>query len=74
MHAGERAVGVHDERAAVEDQFVLAADLVDVGERHPRFGHACARELETVFELVHLERRAVGDEQHLAPRVGQMRR
>ena len=30
--ADQVAVGVDDERAAVEDQLVLAADLVDVGD------------------------------------------
>ena len=33
QRARQLPVGVHDERSAVEDELVLAADLVDVGER-----------------------------------------
>ena len=35
----ERAVGRHDQRVAVEDQLVLAADLIHVGNGAPRLGH-----------------------------------
>ena len=63
--AGQRAVGVHHERAAVEDELVLSADLVDVRERHARLGRAHPRELETMRELLDLEGRSVGDEQQL---------
>ena len=36
-HAGERAVGVHDERSAVEHQFVLTANLIHIRQRYARF-------------------------------------
>jgi hypothetical protein len=61
----EGAVGVHDERTAVEDELVLAADLVDVGEGKARFRHAVSREVEALVKLLDLERRPVRDKQQL---------
>ena len=64
--AGEhRAVGGHDDRVAVEDQVVLAADHVDVGERAAGLGRPAGDELAAHVVLVALVGRAVDDEQEL---------
>ena len=52
-------VGGHDDRVAVEDQLVLAADHVDVGERGAGLGRAALREPQPDVVLVQLVRRAV---------------
>ena len=49
---GERAIGVQAERGAVEYQFVLTADLIDVDERQVAFGHARDRDVEAHLVLV----------------------
>ena len=67
-HVRQRPTGIHDERSAVEDELVLAADLVDVGEREPRFGDSVARQVETLMKFVDLEWRAVRHEQQLRAR------
>ena len=60
--AGEqRAVGVDDERVAVEDELVLAADHVDVGERAAGLARPPRAQLEAHVVLVALVRRPVDD-------------
>lgn len=55
----QRAVGVDDEAAAVEDEVVLAADLVHVDERRLHLGGAALRQFETNVGLALLVRGAV---------------
>ena len=58
--AGEHcAVGGHDDRVAVEDQVVLPADHVDVGERAAGLGGPTRDQLAADVVLVALVRRAV---------------
>ena len=63
----ERAVGPDDQGVAVEDEFVLAADHVDVGERKVAFSRAVAAEVQAHVVLVAFIRRAVDDDQQTAP-------
>jgi hypothetical protein len=58
--AGEqRAVGGDHHRVAVEDQLVLAADHVDVGDGRARLGGPPAHQRQPHVVLVQLVRRAV---------------
>ena len=61
----QRAVGVQPERGAVEDELVLAADLVDIDDRQVAFGHARDRDVEPDIVLVAPIGRAVGHHQKL---------
>ena len=49
--AGERAIGVEHEGGAVEDQLVLAADLVEIDQRQAALGHARGRDVEPLLGL-----------------------
>ena len=62
---GERSIAVHDERTAVEHQFILASDLVHVGDRQSRFDDALAREIEPHMKLLNVEGRTVRRQQEL---------
>ena len=62
------AVGVHDQRVAVEDQLVLAADAVDVDDRGARLDRPAGGQRPAHVVLAALVRRAVdADDQ---PRLG----
>src|SRR6185436_19676744 len=61
----ERSIAIHDKRSAVEDELVLATDLIDVHQRQARLRRAKTRELEALAELLDLEGRAIGHEQQL---------
>src|SRR5262249_56183739 len=64
---GERAIGVQAERRAVEYELVLAADLVDIDQRHAALGHAGDGKVEARAGLVSRIWRAVrGDHQLVA--------
>ncbi len=64
--AGEdHPVGADDHRVAVEDQLVLPADHVEVGQRAPGLGGPAAHQLEPGVVLLPLVGRAVDDEQEL---------
>ena len=67
----QAAIGVQRERAAIEHQLVLAADLVDVEQRQAGLGDACHGQLQPLVLLAVLERRAVGDDQDLGPALTQ---
>ena len=67
----QAAIGVQRERAAVEHQLVLAADLVDVEQRQAGLGDARHGQLQPLVLLAVLERRAVGDDQDLGPALAQ---
>ena len=60
---GEREIGIEDEACAVEDKFVLAAELVDVSQRQTAFADARQAELQAGVELVEVKGRTVGDQQ-----------
>jgi hypothetical protein len=66
----ERAVGAQHERATVEDQFVLAAHLVDIDEGQAAFDHPLHAELDANVGLADLVGRAVGHQQDLAAGLG----
>ena len=68
--AGERAVGVDDEGGAVEDELVLAADLVEIDERQPALGHAGGGDVDALVGLAAPVGRAVRDEEDLAAGLG----
>ena len=59
----QRAVGVDDERVAVEDQLVLAADEVDVGECAVAVPGAAGAQAEPRVVLRRLVRRTVEDDE-----------
>ena len=59
----QRPVGIQHEGGAVKHQFVLPADLVEIGHGQSRFGHARHHEIEPDIILVLLEGRAVGNQQ-----------
>ena len=58
-----RQVGIEGERGAVEYEFVLAADFVEVNQRQPAFGHARHRDRQPQIVLVARVRRAVRHDQ-----------
>ena len=66
----ERAVGAQHERAAVEDQFVLAAHLIDIDEGQAAFDDAIDAQLHPDVGLADLVGRAVGHQQDLAAGLG----
>ena len=68
---GERAVAIEAEGAAVEDQLVLAAALVDIDERQAGLDDAGERHLLADIGLVLPVGRAVGRDQHLGAGLGQ---
>ncbi len=59
--------GVHDQGVAVEDQFVLAADHVDVGQCHVGLAGAAGAQLQPRVPLVALVRRPVQHHQQGGP-------
>ena len=63
----DAAVGVERERAAIEHEFVLAADHVEIDERQPALDDALDRHVLADYELVALVRRRVAHEQDFAP-------
>src|SRR5690606_31759708 len=58
-------VAIEDERGAVENELILAADLVDIGERQPGLGHARHRDIHADVDLSPVEWRAVGYNEEL---------
>ncbi len=60
-----RSITVQNERGAVEHKLILSADLIDIGEREPRLGHALARDVVTNRLLANPIRRAVRHDQKL---------
>ncbi len=62
----EAAVGIEREGRALEHQFVLPADHVEVDQRQAALDHAIDRDVLADRQLVALVRRGVGDEQDLA--------
>src|SRR5258707_6187968 len=68
---GQPAIGVEGKRGAIEDELVLAADLVDVDQRDAALGHAGYRDVETQFVLVTSVRRSVGHDHQLGARLAE---
>ena len=68
---GDRAVGVERKRGAVEHQFVLAADLIDVNERQSRLGDARDADVEPHVDLIAPVRRTVGHDKDFGAGLGQ---
>ena len=66
----QRARRVHDDRVAVEDQLVLAADLVGVGQRGARLPGPALAQLQPVVVLALLVGRGVGHHQQPGPGPG----
>ena len=67
----DREIGVQRERCAVEHQFVLAADLVEIDQRQPAFGDAGNRDRQPHIVLVARVRRAVGHDQDFRAGLGE---
>ena len=67
----QRAVAVESEGAAVEDQLVLAAALVDIDERQARLDHAGERHLLADLGLALPIGRAVGRDENFGTGLGQ---
>ena len=65
------AVGVDDEAAAVEDEVVLAADLVDVDHRRVDLARATRAQVEPRVRLALLVRRAVDGQQQVDAHVSE---
>ena len=55
----DRTIATDDHRVAVEDQLVLAADLVDVGDRHIRLDRPLGECESSSCALAEMERRGV---------------
>ena len=66
-----RAVGIERERGAVEHQFVLAAELIDIDQRQAGFGDAGHHDIEADFALVAPIGRAVGHDQDFGAGLGE---
>ena len=56
-------VGVEHEGGAVENQLVLAADLIEIGERQARIDDPRHRDIQPVIAFDRIERRTVGHQQ-----------
>ena len=67
----KRAVGVDHEAAAVEDEVVLAAHLVQVDHRGVHFGRAAHREVETGVGFAFLVWRTVHSQQQVDVLLGE---
>ncbi len=63
MH--ELALAAERERCAVEDELVLAADHVDIDQRHAVLGDAFAHHVVTRMLLAHMIGRGIEHQQHL---------
>ena len=63
----QRAVGSHDQRVAVEDELVLAAHLVDVGNGAARLGHPPAQQGQTLGVAAPVVGRGVQVHDHVRP-------
>ena len=59
---------IERDAVAVEDQLVIAADLVDVDQRLAEAPHLCGEQFEAELVLADHERRRAEVEQNLAPR------
>ena len=68
---GEARIGVDDERRAVEDQLVLAADLVEIGERQPGLRDAGDGDVHAHVALLPVERRTVRHDQEFSAALGE---
>ncbi len=67
----QRAIGVQHEGSAVEDQFVLAADLVEVDERQSGLRHPRGRDVEALLRLAAPIGRTIRHQQHLGAGLGE---
>ena len=67
----DRKIGVQRERGAVEHQFVLAADLVEIDQRQPAFGDAGHRDRQPQIVLVARIGRAVRHHQDFGAGLGE---
>ncbi len=63
----QRTIGIQHERRAVEHQFVLAADLVEVNQRQIALGHPRHRDRQPDIILVARIGRAVGHDENFRP-------
>jgi hypothetical protein len=70
---GEAAVAVDHEAGAVEHQFVLPADAVEVGQRQPGIDRAAlGHAIDAQRVLVDLVGAAVDADEHLGPEIGEV--
>ena len=67
----DRQIAVEGKRGAVEDELVLAADLVEIDERQSAFGDACDRNRQPDVGLVARVRRAVRNQQNFGAGLGE---
>src|SRR5262249_61505526 len=68
----DTSASIDDKRSAIEDELVLATDLVDVREREPALGHAFARQRDAPIELRALERGSIRDHEDLGAALREM--
>ena len=66
-----RKIGIERKRGAVENQFVLAADLVEIDQRQSALGHPRHRNRQPHVGLVARVRRAVRHHQDFRTGLGQ---
>src|SRR6516164_10634320 len=66
----DRAVGIKREGRAVEHQFVLAADLIDIDQRQSRLGNSLDADVEPDLGLVAPIRRAIRHDENLGTGLG----
>ncbi len=52
---GQGAVGVERERCAIEDQFVLATDGIDIDQRQPGLGNTLAGDFQALGLFVDMK-------------------
>ena len=67
----EALVGVEHEGRAVENQLVLAADLIEIDERQARIDDPRHRDIQPVIALERIEGRTVRHQQHLGAGLAQ---
>ena len=69
--SGERTIGIEREGGAVEDEFVLAADFVQINQRQRAFAHARNRDLQAFVLLAAPIGRTVRHDEKLGAGLGE---
>ena len=67
----QRAGGVQHKRRAIEHQFILPANAVQIDERQAGFHHTGDGEVQPAIILAHFERAAIGHDQQFRAGFGQ---
>jgi len=66
----DRAAGIDQHGTAIEDQLILAADLVDIDDRHPPFARARRQHIVAALLLAAMKRRSIEIDHQARARAG----